>query len=78
MKTEKKPSKSKLVMVLARCPRGQKDSRCTCVICNKAVEQEVCLPLQCFSQDGLSLTVESVANCVRRTSHHARLVLVLL
>ena len=48
MKKERKASKSKLVMVLARCPKGQKDSRCTCVICNKAVEQEVRLRLFCY------------------------------
>lgn len=43
-KQEKKPRKQsapKAPPVVARCSKGQKDPNCTCVICRKAVEQEV-------------------------------------
>lgn len=43
VKEEKKPrrqSAPKAPPVVARCSKGQRDQKCTCVICRKAVEQE--------------------------------------
>jgi hypothetical protein len=45
VKKESKPSKSKVVVKYARCGKSVKNPRCTCVICNKALEQQVCLRL---------------------------------